>query len=126
MGVDFILASQSPYRKELLSKILNSFHTENPALNEEFLQESYVGSPLDLASYLAQKKAESLRPHHPKAWILGSDQVLLFQGRALSKPHSRKEAENRLSQLQGHSHQLITAFCLLGQIRFWKIRLSQL
>lgn len=114
MSNEFILASQSPYRKELLSKVLNSFHSESPDLDEELLQKTYRGSPHDLASYLARKKAESLRSHHRKAWILGSDQVLLFQGEALSKPHSREQAEVRLTQLQGHSHQLVTAFCLLG------------
>ncbi len=114
MGFDFILASQSPYRKELLSKVLGSFHTQQPDLDEELLQNNYKGSPLDLASYLARKKAQSLRSHYPKAWILGSDQVLLFQGKALNKPHSRQQAEDRLTQLQGHSHQLMTAFCLLG------------
>ena len=42
-----------------------------------------------------------MAPAHPDALVIGSDQVLEFQGQMLSKPASRAEAANQLRAMRG-------------------------
>lgn len=69
-----ILASTSQYRRELLSRILCSFETVDPEVDERPQQET-IAEPARLASTLAQLKAESVARRHPHAVVIGSDQV---------------------------------------------------
>jgi septum formation protein len=109
-----ILASQSPYRKQLLDKLGLAFDCHPAQIHEETLQSQFHGAAEDMARYLAQAKAQSLQKDFPKDWIIGSDQVLLFKGQALTKPKNRSEAIDRLQTLAGHEHHLYTAYYLLG------------
>jgi len=73
--------------------------------------------PRDVADALAELKASRISDKHPGAFVLGSDQVLAFQGQILSKPKDQDEAVAQLSALRGQRHSLYSAavICENGQ-----------
>ena len=113
MGQDLILASQSPYRRELLSRLGVPFKTATPLLDERPFKEKTRLS--QLAKTLAWKKAQSVLPLFPQALIIASDQTVSLGQTLFSKPKSPSRAQEQLHELQGKTHQLTTAVCLLGQ-----------
>lgn len=100
-----ILASSSRYRSELLARLELPFKAVAPKYDE---------LPLDLppektALVRAGKKAKSLRADFPESLIIGSDQLLSFEGRVLGKPGNTENAVSQLMLLSGKTHKLITA-----------------
>jgi septum formation protein len=107
-----ILASSSPIRRALLDRA-GVPHEAMPArLDEEALRaalEAEGTTPRDMADALAEAKALKLAARHPDALVLGCDQVLEFDGRAMGKAKSRDEAAAQLSALSGKTHRLHSA-----------------
>lgn len=114
-----ILASTSPYRRDLLERLGLPFRVVAPAVNEDELKRAAL-PPRELAAFLAQAKAESVAASDPADVILGGDQLVEFAGQVLGKPGGVDEACAQLQTLQGQTHRLITAVCLVtpagGQI----------
>lgn len=113
-----ILASQSPYRKKMLLRLGIAFEAKSPRFNEDDEKKNVHLNPMELAQYLARKKAESLAQEDfaqdkSDLLILGADQVVEFNGQVLGKPGSFDKAFHTLSQLSGKTHRLITSFCLI-------------
>ena len=104
-----ILASTSPYRRELLQRLRLPFDVARPDVDETALPGE---RPQALAVRLAHAKAATVAMHNPDAWVLGSDQVADFDGRALGKPGSRDAAIAQLAAMRGHDVQFHTAICL--------------
>ncbi len=65
--------------------------------------------PIRLAERLAHAKAASLTMEPSTATIIGSDQVLSFEGRVYGKPGTVANAVDQLGSLAGRTHDLITA-----------------
>ena len=80
-----VLASTSPYRRELLTRLGLKFDVVHPEVDESPLANE---SPMHQAQRLADAKARSVgeRLHH--AWVIGSDQVAELNGVSLGKPGS--------------------------------------
>lgn len=108
-----ILASTSPYRKKLLQQLNLAFTAQAPTVDEALLKKTAQVSLPDLPLYLAQKKAESIAALFPQDLIIGSDQMGLFQQHPLDKPGTKDKAISQLQKLQGHTHQLLTALCVI-------------
>jgi septum formation protein len=106
-----VLASTSPYRRELLQRLGIPFAVANPGVDETALPGE---SPVDTAQRLAQAKAEAVRADHPDALIIGSDQVAYAGGRVFGKPGNRERAVEQLRALRGHSVVFHTALCLFN------------
>ncbi|PJK00902.1 hypothetical protein CO641_02800 [Lysobacteraceae bacterium NML91-0213] len=104
-----ILASTSRYRRELLQRLQLPFTTERPEVDETALPGE---SPAALAARLAAAKAREVARVHPAAWVIGSDQVAGFDGRALGKPGTRDAAIAQLESMSGSSVQFLTAVAL--------------
>jgi septum formation protein len=118
MAHDLILASSSRYRQELLARLGFTFRAFAPPVDEAALREP-SWSPRETAERLALAKAESLALLHPKAIIIGADQVVSCAGQILGKPGTREAALEQLTLLQGRQHQLLTALVVLrGAERF--------
>ncbi len=111
---EIILASLSPYRAQLLHQIGLKFKAQAPLIDEEESKKLFTGTHKKLAEYLAFEKAMSLQKKYPESTIIGSDQVLLFKNNVLSKPKTQEEVIERLSTLQGQTHTLVTALCVLS------------
>ncbi|MBQ9081125.1 MAG: septum formation protein Maf [Clostridia bacterium] len=115
-----ILASNSPRRKELFSKICPSFVTFPAGVDESVPQGT---SPCDTVKILSRRKAEyvferALSTHEPKEEplvVLGSDTVVACDGIILGKPKDEKEAFKMLKALSGRTHFVYTGVCFVNQ-----------
>lgn len=102
-----ILASTSPYRRELLSRLGVPFETAAPGIDEARRPDE---KPAALASRLARSKALAVRD--PDAIVIGSDQVASLEGQPLGKPGNHASAVAQLELFQGREVQFHTAVCI--------------
>ncbi len=107
---DFILASQSPRRRQLLGQIGFTFRVE-PSPFEETIPEN--GNPADIVRALALEKAEPVSRRFPSALTLGADTVVVHEGVVLGKPEDEAEAHAMLRRLSGETHTVFTGLALL-------------
>ncbi|MDC5852722.1 Maf family protein [Vibrio europaeus] len=103
-----VLASTSPYRKQLLNKLAIEFDTASPAFDETPLDNE---APIELVKRLAQGKAESCSVSQPSI-VIGSDQVCVINGNIIGKPHTREKAIEQLLAQSGQSIQFYTGLAL--------------
>ncbi len=112
--MELILASASPRRKEILSRLIGNFRIV-PSFADERLEGALP--PSVAAETLAVRKAESVSPQNPKATVLGADPVAAFEGRILGKPADADDAMRTLRALSGKRHEVFTGWCLLSAER---------
>jgi septum formation protein len=106
-----VLASTSPYRKQLLQQLQIPFVTASPIYQEEIDQGV---APELLVKHLATRKAESLIRHFPDALIIGADQVFIdMRQRILGKPGNYENAAEQLRVMAGRSHTFYTGLAVL-------------
>lgn len=100
-----ILASSSPRRKDLLQSLGLTFKVHPSRVDESF---GSLTDPSAIVEALSLRKAESVAAEWKNsergALIIGSDTVVVCDGRILGKPSSGKEAREMLSLLQGRPH----------------------
>jgi septum formation protein len=101
-----ILASTSPYRRELLERLGLPFTTEAPDVDEAHLPGE---PPTERALRLAMAKAETVALRHPGAVVIGSDQVAAAGGVILDKPGTAERACQQLRHLAGGQARFHTA-----------------
>jgi septum formation protein len=104
-----VLASTSPYRRELLARLRLPFEVARPDTDETPLP---AETPADLAQRLAAAKAIAVAGRFPGAWVLGSDQVAEVDGTPLGKPGGREAAIAQLAAMSGREVAFRTAICL--------------
>ncbi|MEX0797809.1 MAG: nucleoside triphosphate pyrophosphatase [Bacteriovoracaceae bacterium] len=107
-----ILASSSPYRKALLERLGLKFSCVSPEIDEDAYKAS-VKDPIELAETLAYEKAKKIQQDAPEAVVVGSDQLLEFQGQIFGKAGSLEKACEQLTLLSGKSHRLVTSYCVI-------------
>jgi septum formation protein len=106
-----VLASTSPYRRELLSRLGVPFEVAAPDVDETPLPGE---SPDDTAMRLSVLKARAVAHQFPDALIIGSDQVALLEGRQLGKPGEHDKAVEQLRAMRGKTLEFHTALTLLN------------
>ena len=107
--VTLVLASTSPYRRELLSRLGLPFSVASPDTDESPLPGEAAET---LALRLAEAKARAVAPAYPQALIIGSDQVAIANGKIYGKPGTHERAVAQLQELSGQSVNFYTALCL--------------
>lgn len=101
-----VLASTSPYRRQLLQQLQLPFVAAAPRFEEEIDQGVAPGL---LVKHLAAGKAESLAPCYPDALLVGADQVFVDpRNRILGKPGDVESAEAQLRAMAGKTHTFFT------------------
>ena len=95
-----ILASSSPYRRELLSRLKIPFVSISPDIDESPIPGE---TPRALALRLAQTKARVIAAQHPGQLVIGADQVASLHGTPLGKPGDHASAQRQLRALSGQS-----------------------
>ncbi len=106
-----ILASSSPYRRELLNRLQLPFECESPDIDEQRQPDEPAEA---LVQRLAREKAAAVASHHTDALIIGSDQVAaLADGSILGKPGNRDNAIAQLLRVSGSHVTFLTGLCLL-------------
>ncbi len=116
MKPSLILASSSPYRKELLARLRVPFQSVSPGIDEDAWHRSDL-LPDILARELALAKAKVVAERFPECVVIGSDQVASLGEEILTKPGSAERAIEQLTRLAGKTHQLWTAVCIISPDR---------
>jgi len=111
MPQQLILASTSPYRRELLARLQLPFKVCAPATNETPLPDE---TPVATAERLSFDKAHAVAERFPEALIIGSDQVAYCGSQRFGKPGSRTSARRQLTELSGKTVIFHTGLCLLN------------
>lgn len=105
-----ILASSSIYRRALLARLGIAFEWQSPEVEETAAPRE---APSALAQRLALAKAAAVAEQRPQAWVIGSDQVCVCDGRRLGKPGTKRRAAATLRWLAGRRAEFHTAVALL-------------
>ncbi len=105
-----ILASSSPYRKELLQRLHLNFTCISPDIDESRKPDE---TPNQLALRLAKNKAQIIAKNHPQSIIIGSDQVCAYKDTVLGKPGNHENAASQLQMFSNQSIQLHSAVCVI-------------
>ena len=106
-----VLASTSPFRRELLARLGLPFEIANPEVDET----PFVGeTPEATALRLSEAKARAVAKRFPDALIIGSDQVACLDGRVFGKPGTHENAVLQLQTMRGRSVNFFTGLCLLN------------
>jgi len=108
-----ILASTSKTRRKILESYNIKAKYIRHRINENKEIQRYKGTKSSLARYLAKKKVESIEKKYNRSLIIGSDQIILCKNDLINKPNTEKEAIKNLLLLQGDSHKLVSAICVL-------------
>lgn len=105
--MELILASGSPRRRELLTRLGLRFRVV-PADVEEILE----GDPQELVAANAALKADAVAAQFPDEPILAADTTVALGEIVLNKPEDLEEARNMLLLLSGQTHEVFTGVCL--------------
>ncbi|MDA8585842.1 Maf family protein [Rhodobacteraceae bacterium] len=127
-----ILASASTTRADMLTRAGVNFEAIAAKVDEEAIKQALLAEgnkPRDIADALAEAKARKIAGKHPDALVLGSDQVLDFNGTLLSKPETPEDAFAQLQAMRSNRHHLLSAAVIyengkpawrhVGQVRLY-------
>lgn len=105
-----ILASTSPYRRELLARLRVPFEVASPGVDET----PRAGeSPAELVVRLAREKAKAVAARYRDALVIGADQVAVLGDAVLSKPLAHDNAVAQLRAMRGRRVSFLTAVALV-------------
>ena len=108
----FILASQSPRRRELLALLGLEFESLVPDIDEE---RSPLETPRVYVTRLSRDKAQAAAHLHAgPALILAADTIVVDGDSVLEKPRDAQDAEAILQRLRGRTHTVYTAITLFN------------
>ena len=112
--IDFILASGSPRRKELLElmglefKVIVS-QADEDSVSKDLKPELYVQ---ELALLKASATAKEVL-RNKNAVIISADTIVTLDGQILGKPKDEDDAFNMLSKLSGREYEVYTGYCVM-------------
>ena len=112
--MQFVLASASPRRRELMSLISENFTVTLPETDESVI--SGDTPPYMYVQELALLKAAAAAKFHLKqkdAIIIAADTIVVADGKILGKPHDESDAKYTLLMLSGKTHSVYTGYCIL-------------
>lgn len=110
MPKKLVLASSSPFRKQLLERLHLDFESFSPDIDES---QNAGESASDYVCRLARGKAESVARTRPRAVVIGSDQCALLDEQILGKPETHENALQQLRQAQGKRVVFHTGVCVI-------------
>ena len=106
--MDIVLASQSPRRRELLTRMGLTF-TVHAVDIDEHMDRSLPPDKL-VEAISREKAAAAANGFDENALIIAADTVVALDGDVLGKPRDPEEARAMLAQLSGREHQVFTGF----------------
>jgi len=106
-----ILATTSPYRREVFKYLGIDFEVEGSNIDESQVERN---NPEELVKQLSKLKAEAVAKKHPDAIVIGMDSVAYFNRQILEKPKSKEEDLQRLKTLSGNKHQFYTGIYMVN------------
>lgn len=113
MQTSVILASSSPFRRQLLDRLHLDYTCQAPDVDESVLPGE---APEEYVRRLAEVKARTIAEQHPDAVVIGSDQCAVRDGQILGKPGNHEAALKQLQAAQGKTVIFHTGLCVLNLI----------
>ncbi len=104
-----ILASQSPRRKELLLRCIDSFLIDVANVDETINPNKEIEFEI---IRLAKDKARAVFERHQDCIIVAADTMVVLNNTPLGKPNNREEAKDMLRTLSNNTHQVLTGLCI--------------
>lgn len=118
-----VLASASRARRTMLEQAGVGLIVDPAAVDEAAIKESLADAKAgaaEVATTLAELKAQRVSPRHPGKFVIGSDQVLVCDGRLFDKPGDLAAARHQLKDLAGRTHRLVSsAVAVRDGARLW-------
>ena len=108
---NLVLASASPRRREMLTRVGLDFRVA-PAQVDESLLSGESGQ--DAACRLAVLKSKAIAQEHAQAVVLAADTLVVLGDWIMGKPQSQSQARDMLRALSGRTHMVVTGFSLRG------------
>ncbi len=108
--LQLVLASSSPFRRQLLERLAIPFQTAAPDVDERPLPGETAE---DLVRRLARAKAAAIAARRPEALVIGSDQVAVIDGEIIGKPGDHAAATRQLERAAGKTVRFLTGLCLI-------------
>ena len=106
----YVLASQSPRRKQLLEWAELDFDIRVHPTDESFPPDMV---PMEVAEYIAEQKAAAVLPLLTEGQVvIAADTIVLLDNEIIGKPTDREHAIRILSKLSGATHMVITGVSL--------------
>ncbi|MBR6755479.1 MAG: septum formation inhibitor Maf [Peptococcaceae bacterium] len=118
--MDFVLASASPRRFELLQQVGAKFTVQVSEVQE------VIDPALDVqetVQSLAWQKAKAVAATLQDGIVLGADTIVVSEGVILGKPKTKEEAKEMLTSLSGKWHEVMTGVALIdasGKQKDWQ------
>ena len=113
--MEYVLASSSPRRKELMKEISEVFSIDVSNVDET-VDESL--SPVDAVKTIALRKGEAVKVRHPNEVVISADTIVVIDNMIIGKPVDEKDAIRILKLLSGRTHVVYTAYCIFYKDRF--------
>ncbi|KAA0256882.1 septum formation protein Maf [Deferribacter autotrophicus] len=107
-----ILASGSPRRRALLSRLGINFQYVTSTIEEKLNPDKDI---VDEVIRLATMKAYDVARIYDEAFIIGADTVVVCEGKVLGKPLTKENAVKMLKFLSGKKHQVITGVAVINK-----------
>ena len=112
---NFILASKSPRRQQLLKSLDINFSIRIREVDETYPNHL---SKEEVAIYLAELKAKAFEAElNEDDLLITADTIVCMDDRILGKPENYDDAFNMLRDLSGRTHEVITGVCLSSQTK---------
>lgn len=109
-----ILASKSASRRAMLDAAGVAYEAVPADIDERAVESELKGAaPGELAQALSVAKAAAVAKLHPGELVLGSDSLVVVDGRRFDKPGSRDEAADHLRYFSGKTMELHSGAALV-------------
>lgn len=108
---NLVLASSSPWRRQVLDKLGLPYRTKHPDIDETPIP---TEAPADLVARLALEKAQAVAPTFKNALVIGCDQVAVLDDQIIGKPGTHERARQQLKSASGRTLTFLTGLCLLN------------
>ncbi len=105
-----VLASSSPRRKEILSKVGLVFDIQESNYEEDM---TLPLPPGDLSEHLSLGKAKSVAEKTSHAIVIAADTFVVYNNQCLGKPKTEDKAREMLNMLSGQEHEIITGVSII-------------
>lgn len=108
-----ILASKSPRRKEILSMITNNFEIIVSNAEEKIDDKLTVQEQVKHLAYIKAKAVFDETKDAGDRLVIGSDTIVVKNGKIYGKPKDHDDAMNMLKELRNDKHEVMTGLCII-------------
>ena len=112
-----VLASKSPRRQQLMKNITTDFVVDVSHIDES---SSLSLPPEEAVKDIAKRKGLDIAKRHPNEIVISADTIVVIDNEIIGKPVDEEDAKRILRKLSGRTHQVLTAFCLLKNDKFYE------